>query len=242
VKQAPSALRHREWLSRVWGNLGELHAARTDTDKAAKHLAAGQALRNAWQIALALDRESPNASLIQDCLGTACLNYGDYLKSDGRLAEAITEFDRAGLLYDQLHDRHSDQREFRWGQALARASLGVAHREMKSTGRARIMLEQAARHYDLLVADSPEVLQFAAERRGVYDDLAILALDSGPAGTAARQILRAIRVRLEVLAAIARSKLAREQKLPALAQGRQELARDSAQWVNQLARLILVNK
>ena len=242
VKQTPRALRHREWLSRIWGNLGELHAARSDTDKASKHVTAGQALHNAWQIALELDRVARNATLIQDCLATACLNYGDYLKADGRPAEAVAEFDRARLLYDQLHDRHPDQREFRWGQALARASLGMAHREMKSTGPARTTLEEAARHYDLLVADYPKVLQFAAERRLTCDELAGLELDSGPAGAAARQIIRAIRVRIDIIAAIARSELAREEKLPALTQGIQELVRDSALWVNQLVRLIVVNK
>ncbi len=242
VEQGPRALRHREWLSRIWGNLGELHAVRSDKDKALKHVAAGQALHNAWQIALELDREARNATLVQDCLASACLNYGDYLKTDGRPAEAVAEFDRARLLYDQLNDRHPDQREFRWGQALARATLGMAHREMKSTGPARTTLEVAARHYDLLVADYPKVLQIAAERRAVYDELARLDLDSGPAGAAARQIVRAIRVRIEVIAAIARSELAREEKRPALTQGIQELARDSALWVDQLVRLIVINK
>jgi len=118
----------------------------------------------------------------------------------------------------------------------------MARREMKSTGPARTTLEEAERHYDLLVADYPKVLQFAAERRAAYDELARLELDSGPAGAAARQIVRAIRVRIEVIAAIARSELAREEKLRALTQGIQELARDSALWVNQLVRLIVMNK
>ena len=39
----PQALRHREWLSRIWRNLGELHAARSDVDKASKLVAAGHA-------------------------------------------------------------------------------------------------------------------------------------------------------------------------------------------------------
>jgi tetratricopeptide (TPR) repeat protein/tRNA A-37 threonylcarbamoyl transferase component Bud32 len=241
VKQAPRALRHRQWLSVIWGNLGQLHEVRSDTVKASKHVAAGKALHNAWQIALELNREVRNATLIQDCLATACLNYGDYLKTDGRPAEAVAEYDRARLLYNQLNDRHPDQREFRWGQALALASLGMAQWEMKSTGPGRTTLEEAARHYDLLVAEYPKALQFAAERRVVYDEFARLELDSGPAGAAARQIVRAIRVRIEVIESIARSELAREEKLPALKHGIQELARDSAQWLNQLIRLIVVN-
>ena len=99
----PRALRHREWLSRIWRNLGELHAARSDVDKASKLVAAGHALLNA------------------------------------------------------------------------------------------------------------------------------------------RQIVRAMRVRIDVIAAIARSELA-PQKLPALNHRIQELARDSALWVNQLVRLIVANK
>ncbi len=234
VEQRPRALRHREWLSRIWGNLGELHAARSDTDKAAKHVAAGQALHNAWQIALELDREARNATLIQDCLATACLNYADYLKADGKPALAIAELDRARLLYDQLNERHPDQREFRWGQALARLSLGMAQLEMKSRGPARTTLEDAAQHYDRLVADYPKVLQFAAERRAAYDELVRLELDSGRSASAARQIVRAIRVRIEVIAAIARSELGPEEKRPALTHSIEELARDSALWVNQL--------
>ncbi len=149
-----------------------------------------------------------NATLIQDCLATACLNYGDYLRGNGRPAEAIAEFDRARVVYNQLNDRHPDEREFRWGQALALSSLGIVHREAKSTGPARTTLEEAARHYDLLVADYPRVLQFAAERRAVYDELVGLELEVGSAGAAAGQIVRAIRVRIDVMAAIARSELA----------------------------------
>jgi eukaryotic-like serine/threonine-protein kinase len=238
VKQAPRALRHREWLSRIWGNLGELHAARSDTENASKKVAAGQALHNAWQIALELDREARNATLIQDCLATACLNYGDFLKTYGRPAEAVAEFDRARLLYDQLNDRHPDQREFRWGQALARVSLGLARREMKSTGPARSTLVEAARHYDLLVADYPKVLQFAAERRVVYDELAGLELDSGPAWAAARQIVRAIRVRIQVIAAIARSERSSEEKRSALELAARELVTDCAVWFAQLVQRV----
>jgi eukaryotic-like serine/threonine-protein kinase len=238
VGQAPRAIRYREWLSRIWGNLGDLHLARGDTDKASKHVAAGGALRQAWQIAIELNREAPNVTLIQDCLATASLNYGDYLSTDGRPAEAVAEFDRARLVYDRLNDRHPDQRDFRWGQALARASLGTTQCEMKSTAPARTTLEDAARHYDLLVADYPIVLQFALERRVVYDELARLELASGSAGNAARQIVRSIRVRIEVIAAIARSERSREEKRPALAQAARDLVAECSMWVAQLARRV----
>ena len=236
-------LRHREWLSLFWGNLGELHAARSDMDKPSKRVAAGKALQNALRIARELNREKRNATFVQNCLATACLNHGDYLlKSELRPADAVAELDQARILYDRLYDRHPDEVDYRWGQALARGSLGMAYLQMKSTGPARIELEQAAGHYDLLVADHPQVLQFAAERREVYDGLARLDLDSGPAGAAARQIIRAIRVRIEVIAAIARSELGRQEKLPALKQRIRELARDSALWVKQLCWLVVTNK
>ena len=129
----------------TWANFIRHGATRT---KPRSLVAAGQALLNARQIALELDHEQRNATLIQDCLATACLNYGDYLRGNGRPAEAIAEFDRARVVYNQLNDRHPDEREFRWGQALALSSLGIVHREAKSTGPARTTLEEAARHYD----------------------------------------------------------------------------------------------
>jgi len=82
------------------------------------------------------------------------------------------------------------------------------------------------------------VLQFAVDRRAAHDERARLELDSGTAVAAARQIVRAIRVRIEVMAAIARSELSREEKLPALRIGTQELVRDAARWVNQLLQRI----
>jgi tetratricopeptide (TPR) repeat protein/tRNA A-37 threonylcarbamoyl transferase component Bud32 len=238
VGQAPRALQHREWLSRIWGNLGDLNLVRGDTDNASKHVAAGRALRQAWEIAIELNRDARNVSSIQDCLATASLNYGDYLNNDGHPAEAVAEFDRVRLLYDRLNDRQPDQREFRWGQALARASLGMAQRGMKLTGPARTTLEDAARHYDLLVADYPKVLQFALERRAAYDELARLELDSGSVGNAARQIVRAIRVRIEVIAAIARSERSREEKRSAFELAARELVKDSAVWFAQLIQRV----
>ena len=197
----------------------------------------GARLQNALQIALELNREKGTATVVQNCLATAYLNHADYLTdSELRPAEAVAELDQARILYDRLADRHPDEVDYRWGQALARGSLGTAYRKMKSTGPARIALGQAAGHYNLLVADHPQVLQFATERRAVYDELAHLELDSGTAGAAAWQIVRAIRVRIDVIAAIARSELGRQEKVPALKQRIRELARDST-LSGQAARL-----
>ena len=60
-----------------------------------------------------------------------------------------------------------------------------------------------------------------------------MELDSGTAGAAARQIIRAIRVRIEVIAAISRSELGRQEKLPALKQRMRDLVRDSALWAKE---------
>ena len=165
VDQAPRTLRHREWLSRILGNLGDLHLPHGAMLTRHRSMS-----RPAGRCASLADCHRPrsrgaNVTLIQECLATASLNYGDYLNDDGRTALAVAEFDRARLLYDRLNDRHPDEREFRWGQALARASLATALRAMKSTGSARTMLKEAARHYDLLVAGNPEVLQIGFERR-----------------------------------------------------------------------------
>ena len=73
-------------------------------------------------------------------------------------------------------------------------------------------------------------------------DKASKLVAAGHALLNARQIVRAMRVRIDVIAAIAQSELARAQKLPALNHRIQELARDSALWVNQLVRLIVANK
>ncbi len=126
VRRFPDEARFREWLARIWGNLGDLYLARSDLDEATRSAEAGRALQQGRQIAIALDREFPGVTSIQDCLVILSLNYGEYLKNGGRSAEAVAEYSRASLVYDRLHDRHPDQREFRWGQALARGSLGMA--------------------------------------------------------------------------------------------------------------------
>jgi len=178
VRQSPAEPRFVEWLSTIWGNIGELQLARGDLPTATKKESAGQALRQAKEIALELDRKVPNVSSIQVCLATASLNYADYLKTQARFAAAFAEFDQARMGYDQLHLRRPDVQDFRWGQAMARKGLGEVLIAQKSPSAARTMLEEAARQYDLLVADYPQMKPIAEERNQLREELARLGQSS----------------------------------------------------------------
>ena len=235
VRRFPDEARFREWLARIWGNLGDLYLARSDLDEATRSAEAGRALQQGRQIAIALDREFPGVTSIQDCLVILSLNYGEYLKNGGRSAEAVAEYSRASLVYDRLHDRHPDQREFRWGQALAQARWGWPWRSRTPSRRRDSTLEEAARQYDALVADYPAVLQIATERGATYDAMAQLELRSGSIAEASRLIARAIRVQLELLAAVARTDMSREEKRTLLAQATLKLAADCVGWIRHLA-------
>ncbi len=234
VESHPNLPRYREWLSRSWGNLGDLQLVRSDLDRRSRIDAAGRALRQAKQIAEDLDHDNPDRTSIQDCLATAALNYGTFLKEKGPAAEAAVELERAGDVYGVLHRRHPDQREYGWGIALARASLGATLLQASSIRSATTALVDAARRYDKLVATYPQVLQIATERSETYDGLAGAGLCSGAAIEAARRIAQAFRVRLEVMSAISHASLPQEQKDVALAQAVRKLVADSGEWLGRL--------
>jgi len=179
VRQSPANPRYVEWLSRIWGNIGELQLARGDIPTATKKESAGQALRQAKEIALELDRKVPNVLSIQECLATASLNYAGYLNGEGQHTAAYAEFDQARIIYDRLHMLHPESMDFRLGQAMARKALGEVLIAQKSPGPARTMLEEAARQYDLLVADYPQMLPFAEERKQLREELAQLGQSAG---------------------------------------------------------------
>ena len=179
VRKSPEKPKYVQWLCKSWGNLGELQLARGDIPIATKKDSAGHALRKAKEIALELDRKVPNISAIQECLITASLNYAGYLNSEGQLAEAFAEYDQARIGYDRLHLAHPDSEDFRWGQAMARKALGEVLLAQKKPGEARTMLEEAARQYDLLVTDYPQVQPIAEERKQLREELARLWPGSG---------------------------------------------------------------
>ena len=174
VRKSPEKPRYVQWLCKSWGNIGELQLARGDIAIATKKESAGHALRKAKEIAQELDRKVPNISSIQECLITASLNYAGYLKAEGKLADAFAEYDRARIGYDRLHLAHPDSEDFRWGQAMARKELGEVLLAQKKPGEARTMLEEAARQYNLLVADYPQVQPIAEERKQLREELARL--------------------------------------------------------------------
>jgi tetratricopeptide (TPR) repeat protein len=174
VRKSPEKPRYVQWLCKSWGNIGELQLARDDIAIATKKDSAGHALRKAKEIALELDRKVPNISSIQECLVTASLNYAGYLNSEGQLAAAFAEYDQARIGYDRLHLAHPDSEDFRWGQAMARKALGEVLLAQKKPGEARTMLKEAARQYDLLVADYPQMRQIADERKELREILARL--------------------------------------------------------------------
>ncbi len=179
VRQAPTEPGFVGWLSTIWGNFGELQLTRGDLPTATKKESAGQALRQAKEIALQLHRKQPNFSSIRESLAIATYNYGDYLKTQGEHDAAYAELDRARELYDQLHLRRPDVQDFRWGQALARKALGEVLIAQKSPSEARTMLEEAARQYDLLVADYPQMKPIAEDRKQLQEVLARLGPGSG---------------------------------------------------------------
>jgi eukaryotic-like serine/threonine-protein kinase len=179
VRQSPTKPRYVEWLSRTWGNIGELQLARGNISSTTKNDSAGHALREAKEIALELARKVPNVSSIRECLATASLNFAGYLNGEGQHAAAFDEFEQARISYDRLNILHPESMDFRLGQAMARKFMGEVLVALTKPVEARTMLEEAARHYDALVTDYPQMKPIAEERNQLREMLAQLGQGAG---------------------------------------------------------------
>jgi hypothetical protein len=150
----------------------------------------------------------------------------------------VAELDQARVLYDRLHNRHPEQREFHWGTALSRTSMGAAFIASNSLDRAKATLREAARLYDRLVVDYAGFLPIAQERNMTYDALTQLDLNDGSLAEAAGSVLRAIGARFEVIAAVSKSKLPVEQQRALIAKSLRELVAECRRWASDLARRV----
>lgn len=166
VAQDATNANWRRELAVAHGRVGGLLQARG-------HLAEAEAeLRETLRISLELAKEDPSDVSKQSDLAVAHSQLGDALAAQRKLAEAEAAFEESLSISRRLAKQAPDN-------AILQRDLAVAGwwfaDQMTKVGRhdsALPLYEEASRILEVLVADSPEMAQWASDKKNVDSDLA----------------------------------------------------------------------
>ena len=162
-----------EWLSRLNGNLGLLLIDQSGNQRPEAAVEAVKRIERAVQIADDLRKRFPYSLSIADAQVAATLNLGDVRYTVKDLLGAKSTYASAINLYDDLEAKNPGSREFVWGQASSRRSLGRVLLALGEKADAVKLLNDSLGRYDQLIKDYPLVREIANERNDLVGLLKI---------------------------------------------------------------------